>query len=58
MVAIRSLRNEAIVNEVVLKPTVVNASNYQPYDVPLEARTCPSWADAAAMATKAPTKTN
>jgi len=58
MVAIRSLRNEAIVNEVVLRPTVVNASNYQPYDVPLEARTCPSWADAAAMATKAPTKTN
>ncbi|MBN8915338.1 MAG: sugar ABC transporter substrate-binding protein [Rhizobiales bacterium] len=58
MVAIRSLRNEAIVSEVVLKPTVVNASNYQPYDVPLEARTCPSWADAAAMATKTPTKTN
>ena len=58
MVAIRALRHEPIVGEVVLKPTVVNASNYQPYDVPLEARACPSWTDAAAMATKTPTKTN
>ncbi|MFG1343476.1 sugar ABC transporter substrate-binding protein [Xanthobacter autotrophicus DSM 431] len=52
MVAIRALRNESIVGEVVLKPTVVNASNYQPYDVPLESRACPSWSEAAAMSTK------
>lgn len=52
MVAIRSLRNEPTVTEVVLKPTVVNASNYQPYDSPLESRACPSWSDAAAMASK------
>jgi len=43
MVAIRALRKEATVTEVVLKPTVVNASNYQPYDSPLESRACPSW---------------
>lgn len=52
MVAIRSLRNEPLVTEVVLKPTVVNASNYQPYDTPLETRACPSWSEAAAMASK------
>jgi len=52
MVAIRSLRNEPTVTEVVLKPTVVNASNYKPYDSPLESRSCPSWSDAAAMASK------
>lgn len=52
MVAIRALRNETIVNEVVLKPTVVNASNYKPYDVPLESRSCPSWSDAAALSVK------
>ncbi|TDT88009.1 monosaccharide ABC transporter substrate-binding protein (CUT2 family) [Azorhizobium sp. AG788] len=52
MVAIRALRKETIVNEVVLKPTVVNASNYKPYDVPLESRSCPSWSDAAALSVK------
>lgn len=52
MVAIRALRKEPIVTDVVLKPTVVNASNYQPYDTPLETRTCPAWSEAAAMATK------
>lgn len=52
MVAIRAVRNQSIVGEVVLKPTVVNASNYQPYDVPLESRSCPTWDQAAAMATK------
>lgn len=52
MVAIRALRSEPIVSDVVLKPTVVNASNYQPYDTPLETRACPAWSEAAAMATK------
>ncbi|CAN7365377.1 sugar ABC transporter substrate-binding protein [Bosea sp. LjRoot9] len=52
LVAIRALRNEPIVTEVVLKPTVVNASNFQPYDVPLETRSCPSWSEAAALASK------
>lgn len=52
MVAIRALRKEPIVTDVVLKPTVVNASNYQPYDTPLETRACPAWSEAAAMATK------
>ncbi|WID99861.1 sugar ABC transporter substrate-binding protein (plasmid) [Bosea vestrisii] len=52
MVAIRALRKEAIVTEVVLKPTVIDKANYQPYDTPLEGRACPKWDEAAAMATK------
>ncbi len=52
MIAIRDLRGESVVKEVVLKPTVINASNYQPYDVALDARTCPTWEEAAAMETK------
>lgn len=52
MIAIRDLRGESVVKEVVLKPTVINASNYQPYDVALDARACPTWDEAAAMATK------
>lgn len=51
MVAIRALRNEPIVDEVVLKPTVIETSNVQPYDMPLDQRTCPAWAEAAALAT-------
>ncbi len=52
MIAIRDLRGESVVKEIVLKPTVINASNYQPYDVALDARTCPTWEEAAAMETK------
>lgn len=53
MVAIRALRKESIVNNVVLKPTVVNASNYKPYDTPLNSRACPTWSEVEAMASKA-----
>lgn len=53
MVAVRALRKEAIVKEVVLKPTVVEKTNYQPYDQPVEARTCPTWEEAAKMETPA-----
>lgn len=49
MVAIRSLRNEPIVTELVLKPTVVDKTNYQPYDVPLDARICPTWDDVMSL---------
>ncbi|TCT02021.1 sugar ABC transporter substrate-binding protein [Aquabacter spiritensis] len=52
MVAIRALRGQPIVTEVVLKPTVVDSTNYQPYDVAVESRSCPAWDQAAAMATK------
>ena len=45
-IAIRSLRNEPVITEIVLKPTVISKENYQPYDVPLESRACPTWEEA------------
>jgi ribose transport system substrate-binding protein len=52
MIAVRALRKEPIVKEIVLKPTVIEKSNYQSYDTPVEQRACPTWDDAAALATK------
>jgi ribose transport system substrate-binding protein len=52
MIAIRSLRKEAVVPEIMLKPTVVTKANYQPYEAPVEARTCPKWDEAAKLAGK------
>ena len=46
MVAIRSLRGEPIITEKVIQPVVVEKSNYQPWDIPVDARKCPSWEDA------------
>jgi ribose transport system substrate-binding protein len=40
-IAVRSLRKEPVPQEVVLVPVVVDKSNYQPYETPLEQRTCP-----------------
>ncbi|WP_315837861.1 sugar ABC transporter substrate-binding protein [Bradyrhizobium prioriisuperbiae] len=52
MIAIRALRNEPVVTEIVLKPTVITKDNYQPYDVALDARKCPSWDEAAKLGVK------
>jgi len=52
MIAIRSLRNQPVVSEIVLKPTIITKDNYQPFDVALDARTCPTWDEAAKFATK------
>lgn len=51
MIAVRALRKEPIVGEIVLKPTVVEKANYESYDKPVEQRTCPEWREAAALAT-------
>ncbi|WP_407179140.1 sugar ABC transporter substrate-binding protein [Bradyrhizobium sp. STM 3562] len=51
-IAIRSLRKQPVVSEIVLKPTVVTKANYRPYETPVEARTCPSWDEAAKLAGK------
>jgi ribose transport system substrate-binding protein len=48
-IAIRSLRKESVPTEIVLKPTVVEKSNYQPYDVALDARSCPKWDEIASL---------
>jgi len=47
LVALRHLRNQPVPNEMFLKPSVIDRSNYQQFDVPVEARTCPTkWDDA------------
>jgi ribose transport system substrate-binding protein len=51
-IAIRSLRNEPVITEIVLKPTVITKENYQPYDVPLESRSCPTWEETSKLKTQ------
>jgi len=41
--AIRHLRGERVPAEIILPVTIVDATNYQPWDRPLEARECPRW---------------
>jgi ribose transport system substrate-binding protein len=52
MMAIRSLRNQPVITEILLKPTVITKDNYQPFDLPLEAQTCPSWEEAVKLGGK------
>ncbi|MGO4712842.1 sugar ABC transporter substrate-binding protein [Bradyrhizobium sp. 2TAF24] len=52
MIAIRALRGEPVITEIVLKPTVISKENYQPYDVPLETRKCPTWDEAVKLGGK------
>jgi ribose transport system substrate-binding protein len=52
IIAIRAARNQPVVSEIMLKPAVITKDNYQPFDQPLEARTCPTWDDAAKLGTK------
>ena len=52
MIAIRSLRKEAVVPEIMLKPSVVTKANFQSYETPIESRACPSWDEAAKLAAK------
>jgi ribose transport system substrate-binding protein len=52
MIAIRELRKEAIVPEIVLAPTVITKDNYKPYDVALETRACPTWEEGSKMGMK------
>jgi ribose transport system substrate-binding protein len=43
--AIRHLRGERLPEEIILPVRIVDATNYQPWDRPLEARECPRWED-------------
>jgi len=42
-IAIRYLRHEPILESIVTKPVVIDKTNYQPYDTPVEKRSCPTW---------------
>jgi ribose transport system substrate-binding protein len=44
-VAVRDLRKEAVPREIILKPRVIDKSNYQTFETPVEQRTCPSLAE-------------
>jgi ribose transport system substrate-binding protein len=52
MIAIRALRGQPVITQIVLKPTTITKDNYQPFDVPLESRVCPSWDEAAKLGAK------
>jgi ribose transport system substrate-binding protein len=41
--AIRHLRKLPVPTEHFLKPSVIDASNYKEFDMPVEARVCPKW---------------
>jgi len=49
IIATRTLRKQPVVSEILLKPTVVSKENYQPYETPVESRTCPTWEQALTM---------
>jgi ribose transport system substrate-binding protein len=46
--AVRNLRKQRAPKEVMLKPVVVDHSNYQPYETAMERRTCPTLESVAA----------
>jgi ribose transport system substrate-binding protein len=48
-IAARTLRKQPVVAEIVLKPTVVSKENYQPYETPVESRSCPTWEQALTL---------
>jgi ribose transport system substrate-binding protein len=50
--AIGSLRQQPVIAEIVLKPTVITKDNYQPFDTPLEQRTCPTFEEASKLGAK------
>jgi ribose transport system substrate-binding protein len=41
-IAVRHLRKQAVPREVVLKPTVVDSTNLEAYETPMERRPCPA----------------
>ena len=44
-VAVRHLRGQPVPKEVLLRPVVVDKTNYQPYETPVEQRACPKLED-------------
>ena len=41
-IAVRSLRKQPTPNEVILKPIVIDSTNFTPYETPVEQRACPT----------------
>jgi ribose transport system substrate-binding protein len=47
-IAVRNLRKESTPKEVILKPVVIDKTNFGPYQTPVEQRTCPTLQSLAA----------
>lgn len=47
-IAVRHLRKQETPKEIILKPVVIDKTNYQPYETPVDQRQCPKVADMAA----------
>jgi ribose transport system substrate-binding protein len=47
MIAVRELRKQPVPKEIVQPANVIEKSNYLPWDVPPEKRSCPKWDDVA-----------
>jgi ribose transport system substrate-binding protein len=43
MIAVRQLRKQSVPKEVILPAVVVDKTNYAPYDLPADQRSCPKW---------------
>ena len=43
--AVRHLRGETVPSEIILPVQIVDRTNFQPWDRPLEERECPRWND-------------
>ncbi len=46
-IAVRHLRKQPTPKEIILKPVVIDKTNYQPYETPIEQRKCPRVAELA-----------
>jgi ribose transport system substrate-binding protein len=46
MAAVRELRKLPVPKEIMFKANVIDKSNYQPADIPVDKRVCPKWEDA------------
>jgi ribose transport system substrate-binding protein len=46
MAAIRHLRKQPVPKEILFPVVVIDKSNYQPFDIAADKRTCPKWEDA------------
>jgi len=47
--AVRHLRGETVPREIMLPVQVIDAANFQKWNVPFRARTCPSWPEATGL---------
>jgi len=50
--AVRALRGEPLIKDIVMKTTVIDANNYADFSTPLQERKCPTWEEIENIAKK------